>query len=366
MACVRAGRRGSAPGVEGGEGMKRSRVLRLVLAVGVGLPLLLVLVAQALSLHYYLAARRTKLPANVGNFPSNVASLAPKNAQDAIGFAVVGDTCGYGVLEEIVQKLNLEPIDFLALLGDMTYDSTVEDHRFFQTEMAAEMQPRWPVFYIPGNHDIGENFSLAQWEAVYGPSQFWFKYGGNLFIFMHIPHVGAENGSADAEKACDFLEGVLKTEARGAQRVFVFNHVPLPVGADWEGRKVGARKRLFDLLHEHHVNYFITGDYHGFAEVERDGTVFVVSGGGGSPLKGGALGFFHSVIFTVSKRSVQRRLLVVPETFHGEDSLERIVTLEVLPVLKRYLPEVLVADVAIIAVLFLLVRLAVRRRGAQG
>jgi hypothetical protein len=197
----------------GGEAMMNPRVRRIALYAPIVLVLLAALAFQAAALYYRYMDLPQPLPPNVGNRPIAVSMLPPKAAGAMIRFGVVGDSRGAGVFEMLMDDLKREHPDFIVLPGDMSYSASENSHMLFQVEMESEVRPTCPVFYIPGNHDVGPNYPLPLWESQYGPSQFFFKYGGNLFIFAYIV---TEGENADQEqKGFDFLASTLAEQAPG-------------------------------------------------------------------------------------------------------------------------------------------------------
>jgi hypothetical protein len=246
----------------------------------------------------------------------------------------------------------------------MVPEGSPESHRLFQQEMGREVKLRCPTFYVVGNHDIDEkSFPLEKWESVYGPSQFWFKYGDSLFIFTHIVQKGVP---PDSPSGCDFLEDVLKSHAAGAKKIFVFNHIPPPVGAGWGGRRIEEAKRLLRVLEKYEVSYFIAGDYHGYADVETAGTEVVVSGGGGSSLKAGAYGFYHASVFAIYGDKVQQRLIVGAYGETWEDALEHVAVIRATPLITGHKIAVGVADAALVALIYFLLRFWRSNRAIKG
>ncbi len=337
-----------------------AKVLQLLAAI----PLLFVLLAQGATICYSLRLPANPRPDNLGNWPANVAALPQKAPGTPVRFAVVGDVQRFGTFERLAEKIKQQPLDFLVLLGDVTYPPpTVTGHRLAQLELA-ECHFPFPVFYVVGNHAVHpESFPLARWRKTYGPDQFWFEYGGNLFVFVDTL-AEASHGHTDASK---FLDDVLRAHGSDVRRKFVFNHVPLAVGPDWSGRKMTGpeARRIEQLLYKYKVDYFICGDYHGFASVQKGDTCFLVSGGGGAHLKGSVLGFHHATILTVLEDRIQTRLAVTTKHKAAADSLERSALLKLLPLMSARPVETALADVLILAVLFLLLRRVVRRRRAS-
>lgn len=326
-------------------------------------PLILLLAVQTVALCYSLLIPADPTPANLGNRPANIAALRAKAPGDPIRFAVVGDIQRFGVFERLTEKLKHEQLDFLVILGDLTYPpASPQSHRLAQLELA-ECRFSFPVFYIVGNHDVDRDlFPLERWRETYGPDQFWFKYGDNLFVFIHA---ACEEHAYDTN-ASQFLENALRTEGANVRHRFVFNHVPLPVGMGWKGRQLRdiEARRLRQIVREHKVDWFISGDYHGFASVVENGTQFLVSGGGGAKLHDSAFAFHHATVLTISGGRVQHQLVTTDSGTVDDDAFERFLLLKLLAPMAEHPGQTMLANVFILVLLVLLLRPVFRRKRA--
>jgi len=335
--------------------MMNPRVRRVALHAPIVLVLLAALAFQAGALYYRYMDLPGPLPPNVGNRPGAVSLLPPKAAGAMIRFGVVGDSRGAGAFETLMDDLKREHPDFIVLPGDMSYSASDTSHMLFQVEMESEIKPACPVFYIPGNHDVGPNYPLPLWESQYGPSQFFFKYGDNLFIFAYIVTQG-ENADQE-QKGFDFLASTLAKQAPGAKRIFVFNHVPTPGMGKFPDMGLTHGQEVLDLLRKYHVDYFIASHYHGLAECELNGTRHIITGGGGARLDDAARNFYHALLFEVQPDGVNMKIIRLDQTdFLAEDQFERICRLNLWPVMAFLPPLTVLADAAIAVLLVLAVR----------
>ncbi len=88
------------------------------------------------------------------------------------------------------QIIDLDP-DFLIVGGDMTRDGSTHRFELEQVKRDFDALP-FPVHVIPGNHEIGNKYSLGapmaiqpefldRYATVYGPSEWSFDFGGVRF-----------------------------------------------------------------------------------------------------------------------------------------------------------------------------------------
>lgn len=293
-----------------------------------------VLLAQAWVLAVQYAEGNGPIPPNFGNFPHVRDMLEPPDpATGAIRFAVVGDIKGTGTFERIAEQLRDEPLNFIALLGDLVHGPEPGEHAYFRAEMS-EYGLQCPVFLLVGNHDVGTGeFTLDDFERQYGPTNFHFSYGGNLFLVLRMLEKPADGNVPSLQ----YAKRVLAIEAAAHQRVFVLTHIPPRVSDHFHARNAPGADELAAMLDEHNIDYLIAGDHHGYARVRHRGTNYVISGGGGAHLRDGKYGrFHHAVVFEVTPDGVSERILKVDRDEDLADRLERAALANVYPFMSDY------------------------------
>lgn len=117
-------------------------------------------------------------------------TAAPKPASDTIRFAIVGDNTGLarpGVFDAAMRQIGWMNPELVMSVGDL-----VEGY----TEDPAEIAGEWkaieasvgklgaPFFYVPGNHDLGNQAALAHWKATKGAPYYAFVYKDALFLVL--------------------------------------------------------------------------------------------------------------------------------------------------------------------------------------
>ena len=269
-------------------------------------------------------------------------------------FVIAGDSGAWadptadGIYRQLLRQVaRLDPAPvFLANLGDFAGPGTRERHRHY-LELVRDLPV--PDVCVVGNHDLDDPGALQAWTQVHGPTNFSFAYGHTRFVAINSGRAvetpdGTEGPDDDA---LAFLGHSLET-AHEPHRV-VLMHIPPHLGGryaphpEW-GFSLGEPAFL-ELVGRHHVELVCCAHALLFDQHLRDGTRFVVSGGGGtalcSHLRGvctlgpghpedrGAL--FHAVQLTVTEAgAVSGRVLQAfdPVDGHarltfGEDSRRR-------------------------------------------
>jgi hypothetical protein len=169
---------------------------------------------------------------------------------------------------------------------------------------------------------------------MYGPANFYFKYRGCLFVIIRdLP-------SFTVGESIAFLQSVLLQEAGKYSRAFVFAHLPLPVSADlnFDTPKPAEAKELMGLLDKYKVDYFVSGDYHGYARIRRKDTAYLVTGGGGASLEKNNkyCGFHHAVVITVEPEAVSEQIIYLKDSYDKGDVIERFAMAELYPLLSGH------------------------------
>ena len=162
-------------------------------------------------------------------------------------------------------------------------------------------------------------FRIADFRRRYGAAQFHFCIGKNLFIFLdNVFSTGGKEGYLD------YLEKVLHNQAKGKRKIFVFMHIP-PDGlnASILSRGLAGSARFMQLARDYGIDYVFSGDHHGYVKTVRDGTTYIVTGGGGARLRGDHGGFHHIVRMVVHDGSVEESVVAAPARLETWELLAR-------------------------------------------
>jgi hypothetical protein len=317
------------------------------------LMLLSVLVAEAYAIITVHTEGNEALPATFGNFERVRALLADDEDTEQFSFAVAGDIKGTGTFERLTGFLKAEPISFLVLLGDCVFNGRPGYHQYFRAELAEELRMPCPTFYVVGNHDVSEDqFPISRFEEMYGPTNFSFEYQGCLFIvlrILHMPHYSTKESLA-------FLESTLSAHQGEYNRVFVFMHIPPPVSAEFAARLFENTDKFLALCDKFKVDYVITGDYHGYARVQRKDTVYLITGGGGSRLEKVPGNFHHVILITVGPQGVSERIFSTEKAEELEDMIECWAITDVYPWMRKHLWTAILLNIGVICCGIFLVR----------
>jgi hypothetical protein len=219
-----------------------------------------------------------------------------------VRFVVAGDSGAwsdptadgiFGRLLAQVGELDPPPL-FFANLGDFAGPGTLDRHEHYLS--LVESLPI-PDLCVIGNHDLDDANGWDNWLAVHGPVNYTFAYGHTRFVAIHgqpgvlgeivVPGPGTPEGlEGPREEDLAFLEEALR-KADEPNRVVLMHTPPHFDGhfephADWGFKR--REPEFLDLLRTHDVSLVCCAHGLAFDRHERDGTQFVMSGGGGSGL----------------------------------------------------------------------------------
>jgi 3',5'-cyclic AMP phosphodiesterase CpdA len=300
---------------------------------------------------------KSKPPKLLGNHQENIIRISKdKTELSPFTFLVVGDI---GLKRHFVHFLEdtefYETPDFGFFLGDFVKNPEKENHYFFN-HRCSNIKLMFPIFLLAGNHDIalGEYkskpnaFLLEDFEKTYGPTNFFFKHHGCLFV------VANDNYNGDY---IEYLREVLKRESKNTLMTFVLMHIPpTSIIPAKKYRPMEREEEFLSLMKEFNVDYFFSGDFHSYYRLNRDGVDYIITGGGGSKLcyEENRHSFHHVIVFSVNPKmgSVIERVYPIKEVTDIVYDYEKLVITKVYPGLNE---KPLLAWISILAILILFV-----------
>jgi predicted MPP superfamily phosphohydrolase len=295
----------------------------------------------------------------LGNGFENIAYVNETTDANDFTFIVTGDVKGgTATFEWLLNFSQLDKPAFIVVLGDFVSNPDLIRHKLFAVEMA-EYAQHLPMFLVPGNHDINPDsaFRLKDFEAVWGPAQFQFTIGKNLFIFLN--NAPPYNKTV---KYLKFLEEVLLEQAEKAEKIFVFMHVP-PSGLDSSlmCNGLAGSEKFFELAKKYNIDYVFAGDHHGYVKTERDGTTFIVTGGGGARLRGSHGRFHHVIRIEVKNGTVTETVFAGKKQLETLELIEHNMVVYLWPVITQNFVSISITVLLFGAIIWLMI-FSVRRR----
>jgi len=168
---------------------------------------------------------------------------------------------------------------FLINTGNLVQYGSAENFQTFQTLMAGFPLPFYP---LPGNHDLDENDSLSNFLTYSGVSAVPYSFDSGPAHFTMI------NSAAEQllEKDLAWIEQDLAATTQPV-KIVCLHHPPL-----YDTLRSGAAE-FMSLMQEYDVNTLFAGHLAIYSQEERDGTMYVTSGGAGAPLDPNSDQSFH-------------------------------------------------------------------------
>lgn len=274
----------------------------------------------------------------IGNSEGSLKAL--KDTGLPFAFFVMGDTQLSGIGKRMLRAAAEKgKPSFAVIVGDFVKEPDLWRHRFFLKEMAVELSPPFPVFLVPGNHDIDYGSKIRDlsrrvtpevYEGLYGPRSLDFVFNDCLFILCEV----------DLKKPDEYLRYLRETlslKGEGRKAIFVFVHYPPRGLSSFINGPLPKEEVFYSLLETYGVTACFFGDYHGHWRGQRKGVSLIVSGGGGrfksyQPEWGK---FHHILKVTVEKDQLSEEIMVFPDRIRLKDSLEEAVFVKLLPIVEN-------------------------------
>jgi 3',5'-cyclic AMP phosphodiesterase CpdA len=232
-----------------------------------------------------------------------------KSINPPFQFALIGDSRdGEEVYVRLMGRSLERKPHFFIHLGDMIpHPEEKEWQKFFEVSKPMDV----PFFPAVGNHEIfangrGEKLYREQFHLPEGKTYYAFRAGGILFIILDSE---AGRGKILNDQFSWLVETLSSSEER-FKLVFVHRPLFVPVDSLKRGRAMDRypleRDRLHRLFLRTGVKAVFQGDDHRYDRMEKDGILYLITGGGGAPLASFKIrgGFFHYVWISAQQEKV--------------------------------------------------------------
>jgi len=224
----------------------------------------------------------------------------------SFSFVVFGDNHQNDeLLNLIIDRVNADPkVAFVVNLGDFVLHGKKEEYLAFKQKIK---RVKKPLYNVQGNHD-GVAGGWRNFEKLIGPAYYAFNHEDCRFIVLN-------NSFRESFDTAQFNWLKKQLSAAYGKKIFVFMHKPVfdpsEIYKDYVMSGRAVTDELTSLFRKYKVRYVFAGHIHGYAKSERDGVVYVVSGGGGGPLHlpRELGGFYHYVKITVNGDSIADQVI---------------------------------------------------------
>lgn len=199
--------------------------------------------------------------------------------------------------EKAVAEINSLNPDFVVITGDFVHDpnSAAQINEF--KRITAKIKPSIPVYYSPGNHDIGQvpnEESLKKYGKNYGSDRFSFRHKGSSFIGFNTGIIKAKLEKPEQEQF-NWLAKKLQ-QSKKAQHIILFTHYPFfNKTADeptaYSNIDQEYRKKYLRLFSHSHVTAVFSGHHHNNGLSTYENIQLVTTSALGKPLGKAPSGF---------------------------------------------------------------------------
>ena len=229
---------------------------------------------------------------------------------NAFSFAVFGDShSNTDIFRTILDKVNADPeIEFAVHTGDLVNYGKLTGYEKYLSQTKGR---RVQIYQVMGNHDaVSGGYKLFQ--KYFGPAYYSFDRENAHFIILDNAFKGDFN-----KIQYNWLVADLKKNQ--GKPIFVFFHKPVfdptELYSDYIMSERKTAEELKELFRKYRARYVITGHIHGFGKAEREGIIYMISGGAGGSLHLPYYlgGFYHYVKITVKGDKITDKAVKLDE-----------------------------------------------------
>ena len=192
--------------------------------------------------------------------------------------------------EKAVAKINALNPDFVVITGDFVNDpNSLSQIKEFK-RITAKINSKIPVYFTPGNHDLGQNpdeASLKKYRKNFGNDKFSFEHKGSSFIGFNSSLIKAKLANPE-QKQYKWLINKLK-KSHDAQHIVLFCHYPffnktVDEPTAYSNIDLGTREKYLNLFKENKVEALFSGHYHNNRLLNFGNMQLVTTSAVGKPL----------------------------------------------------------------------------------
>jgi len=172
------------------------------------------------------------------------------------------------LITNTVSAINRLHPAFVIVTGDLTNPTGNVEKMEEIKRMLAQVKKEIPVYYVPGNHDVGQTASdglIALFRSKFNSDRFSAVHHNTRLIGINSQILMAKRDTLEQEQY-QWLENELKKSTENEHR-FVFAHHPLfLLTVDEMDLNIGIpakyRKKYVDLFDKYNVQYMFAGHLH--------------------------------------------------------------------------------------------------------
>ncbi len=219
-------------------------------------------------------------------------------------FAIVSDRTGGHrdkIFSQTVDRLNLMQPEFVLSVGDLIEGGKKKSdtiHAEWKEFDSYVQRLKMPFFYVPGNHDVGNEANTAIWGERYGRRHYHFVYKNVLFLCLNTDDPPGAGVPRLSQEQVDYAKKALADNSN-VRWTLVFLHKPIWTSGDLKKR---GWRDVEQALADRPYTVFC-GHVHRFRKFVRQGRDYyqLATTGGGSKLRGIPYGEFDQIAWVTMK-----------------------------------------------------------------
>lgn len=188
-------------------------------------------------------------------------------------------------LELAVSKINQIHPDFVVVNGDMINSSGSKKQLECFWSVMSKVSPDIPVWYVPGNHDVGNGTKDAKIESYiteFGYDRFSFTLGNNTFIGINSCLIKDERSELEEEQF-RWLKRAIKASLKRKNATYICCHHPFFIkkydeGITYSNQSYENRDKYWKLFKENGVDAVFAGHVHNDEVSSHDGIGMITVG----------------------------------------------------------------------------------------
>ena len=189
-----------------------------------------------------------------------------------------------------VNAINRLDPDFVVITGDLVNNMDNRSQVAEFKRITALFNRTIPIFYSPGNHDIGQSPAQEDIDSFisdYGHDRFSYKHKNSLFIGLNSCIIKSATDTLE-QLQYDWLKNELSDAGKMKHKI-VLTHYPFFIDSadeeeNYSNIPVDIRTRYLKLFNDHNVDAVFSGHLHKNSESRHINTEFVITSSVGKPL----------------------------------------------------------------------------------
>ena len=192
--------------------------------------------------------------------------------------------------EKAVREINRLNPDFVVITGDLVNNKDDRGQVAEFKRITAKISSGIPVFYSPGNHDIGQSPTQQDIDTFisdYGHDKFSFKHKNNIFIGLNSCLIKA-NTPVLEQLQFDWLKKEL-AKGKSENHIIIFTHYPFFINKydepeTYSNISIETRKKYLLLFKENNADAVFAGHLHNNAQSKYGTLEMITTSAVGKPL----------------------------------------------------------------------------------